>query len=392
MNPVSLFFSLATPAGSVEPGDIHGLFPDLEWGVESDLLRHSDEWPSAVVLVTNRERDEPEEQLDFPVDVEFLHYPGRVAGNDLAMLATKLALLRLLSCVYECRVVCDADGFAEEDSITNCCAGEETFLCQGGRVYGGYAIPFEARDGGRPADGWTPLDDLTETTLRPDGTLHDEVKSLARLLDWIATRDLSHLRDPLFPDLPDLVEGDHFPPRTEEEISETIAEPLEEEGPEQTEEDWLTYVARMDALEVEGITTSSKRLIREGITLPPPDSLVDEELRAKLWEVIHGLARAHTYLERTDHLSDRELYQWLWEEGLNESVADLIDLDEYGGYHTSPIGSGDEESSRISMIYYDSAAERAEWKAANPDLVIPAHQPPPFERDHLLPKSNEWLF
>jgi hypothetical protein len=96
----------------------------------------------------------------------------------------------------------------------------------------------------------------------------------------------------------------------------------------------------------------------------------------------------HTYLERTDHLSDRELYTWLWEEGLNESTADLSGLDLVGGCHTSPIGGDDEESTLIGLIFYDSAIERAEWKAAFPDAEIPAHRDLPYDRDRHLPTAG----
>lgn len=277
MFPVSLLFYLAATAESVPPRAVRGLFPALAWGGESDLLRHSDEWPASVVLVTDREGYEPEERCDFPVAVEFVHFPGRVAGNDLAMLATKLALLRRLSAAFECRVICDAKGFAESDgdSQGRAYAWVETFLCQGGRVYGGVVPHYDAR---------------------------------------------------------------------------------------------------------------------EGIALPPPDSLDDEALTAKLWEVIHGLARVHTYLHRTDHLDDRELYTWLWEEGLNESTADLAGLDMIGGCHTSPIGGGDDESTEIELTYYDTAAERAEWKASYPDTAIPAHLALPCDRDRFLPEAGDEEF
>jgi hypothetical protein len=72
MFPVSLIFYLAAPLESVDARVIQDLFPGLEWGVESDLMKHSDEWPDAVVILTDREGYEPEERCDFPVEVEFL--------------------------------------------------------------------------------------------------------------------------------------------------------------------------------------------------------------------------------------------------------------------------------------------------------------------------------
>jgi hypothetical protein len=350
MFPVSLLFYLAAPIESVDVRVIQDLFPDLEWGVESDLLKHSEDWPDAVVILTDREGYEPEERCDFPVEVEFLLFPGRVARNDSVMLATKVALLRLLSATCECRVICDAKGFSGngEPHKGPAYAWVETFLCQGGRVYAGVVPHYDAREGSRPAEGWLALDDLVEATLNPDGTLQDQTRTVARLEGWIATRDVSHLRAPKHPFPPEPVDFEILAPLTPEEIEEEIAAefPTDEEM-DREEGDWLAYTERIDAWTSGGGTTSSKQLIREGIALPPPDSLDDQALSDKLWEVIRGLARVHTYLERTDHLSDRELYTWLWEEGLNESTADLSGLDLIGGCHTSPIGSGDEESTLI---------------------------------------------
>jgi hypothetical protein len=63
------------------------------------------------------------------------------------------------------------------------------------------------------------------------------------------------------------------------------------------------------------------RLTRGGLALPPPESLDDMALTAKLWELIGVLAERHVYLYHTDHLSDRELYTELVEEVLWEDLS-----------------------------------------------------------------------
>ena len=48
------------------------------------------------------------------------------------------------------------------------------------------------------------------------------------------------------------------------------------------------------------------------VELPDPDSISDDDLRTKLWEVLSRLAERRIYLEDTDRLSDRELYAKLY--------------------------------------------------------------------------------
>ena len=82
-----------------------------------------------------------------------------------------------------------------------------------------------------------------------------------------------------------------------------------------------------------------QRLTDAGMDLPDPDAIDDDHLPAKLWEVIHGLARIRVFLMDTDHLSDRELYEVLWRRVLREEHEVVAD-DHDSAWHVELLQSG----------------------------------------------------
>jgi hypothetical protein len=128
------------------------------------------------------------------------------------------------------------------------------------------------------------------------------------------------------------------------------------------------------------------QLQEAGVALPPPDSLDEAQLHEKLWEVIHKLTELRTFLSRTDHLSDRELYTMLWDDILREEETVLT-----GGLNTAChidiLGEYSDEDMQISLRYYDDEMERAYWAAEYPDRPLPPHEELPYPRDHLLPQG-----
>src|ERR1044071_10314407 len=89
------------------------------------------------------------------------------------------------------------------------------------------------------------------------------------------------------------------------------------EDADDLEDEFLDYVAAFEREEPKDLSVI---LPEAGVSLPPPETLSDSELNAKLWEVINMLSLLGTFLHNTNHLSDRELYTELWAEILHEPM------------------------------------------------------------------------
>lgn len=134
-------------------------------------------------------------------------------------------------------------------------------------------------------------------------------------------------------------------------------------------------------------TTHFQQLETAGVALPAPDSLNDQELTAKLWEVIHKLALLRVFIEQTDHLSDRELYTHLWSDSLQEETKFLPPSPD-SAYHIQLLGGWSQEDTQLYLKYYADEDWRRDWHKDWPDDPIPAHEDPPYDRDRLLPKPD----
>jgi hypothetical protein len=159
-----------------------------------------------------------------------------------------------------------------------------------------------------------------------------------------------------------------------------ISGAFEQISPE-LEEIFLTRVCEFEKAQWD---TNLSRLIERGVAMTPPAELDDASLHAKLHEVIRALGTMHCFLEDTDHLSDRELYEWLWTDGLREETPDLSRLD--GAWHMSPIGSCNEQDMLIFLKYYADEKERERWQQEFPSDPLPPRCPLPYDRDRNLPR------
>lgn len=180
-------------------------------------------------------------------------------------------------------------------------------------------------------------------------------------------------------------------PSQEERIAKLRAE-LEKLGgntttlesmPADMEEEFLRHV-----LEYENAVPISlmKLLENSGMQVSPPDALDDDTLKVKLKELIDRMAQLGAYVMHTNHLSDRELYDYLYREGLREEAVLFPENPSYV-YMIDLTGDGTDADNEIYLKYYADEEHRRRWAHDWPDDPLPDHEEPPFDRDRFLPRS-----
>lgn len=130
-----------------------------------------------------------------------------------------------------------------------------------------------------------------------------------------------------------------------------------------------------------------------GVTISDPAQLDDIALTVKLDELIHHLASVGIYLERTNHLSDRELYEFLYNDELrnearlfpeNPNYAYIINL--AGMSLDNLMLAGGSVDVRFYLMYYATKKERKRFARTFPELSIPPRKNTPYDRDRSCPK------
>ena len=156
-----------------------------------------------------------------------------------------------------------------------------------------------------------------------------------------------------------------------------------EDMPADLEEEFLRHVLEYENAE----PISLFRLLENsGLELPVPGELGEASVTEKLRETIERMASLGAYLLHTNHLSDHQLYEYLYDDGLREEAVLFPENPSYA-YMIDLTGSGSEEDNQIYLKYYADEDHRKQWALDWPDDSMPEHEDPPFDRDRHLPQS-----
>lgn len=156
-----------------------------------------------------------------------------------------------------------------------------------------------------------------------------------------------------------------------------------ESMPADMEEEFLRQVLEYETAE----PISLFRLLENsGVEIPAPDQLDDSSLTIKLKEIVERMASLGAYLLHTNHLTDRELYNYLYVDGLREEAVLFPENPSYA-YMIDLTGSGSDADNQLYLRYYADEEHRRRWAQDWPDDPIPEHEDPPFDRDRFLPQS-----
>lgn len=147
------------------------------------------------------------------------------------------------------------------------------------------------------------------------------------------------------------------------------------------------FLKRVIAFETAPTSTDFDLLTADGVPLPRPEDVSDGEIGVVLWRVIFALAKHRTFLERTNHLSDRELYSVLWNTVLREEITVMPEGDT-GAYHVDV--PGDDPEATNYLTYYADDKDREFWANDAPTgFALPPRKYPQHDRDDDIPRAED---
>lgn len=125
------------------------------------------------------------------------------------------------------------------------------------------------------------------------------------------------------------------------------------------------------------------RLTKVGRAPLPPSEVSDIQIPRALDSLIIDLARLGVLLSYTDHLSDRKLYEQLYHIVCHDPILLMP-----GGNQMAVIeclGHDTYEDLEIWLRYYADRVERKWWTENYPEMRMPRHREPKYDRDRYLP-------
>jgi len=152
------------------------------------------------------------------------------------------------------------------------------------------------------------------------------------------------------------------------------------------------YLERLDAW-CDGTDEGQppREILKErGFEVASGSAVSDAELNGKLWELLNALAGIGLYLTSTDHLSDRQLYEYLEREVVDKPAL-LFPEDPGAAEVCDVIGGFSEEDLEIYWAYYADEEER-KMSARDSDDPLPPSKLRPFDRDRFLPNFETRAF
>ena len=144
-------------------------------------------------------------------------------------------------------------------------------------------------------------------------------------------------------------------------------------------QDWVGVI------EEAPMTTWREELSVRGMEFEFSGTENDSEIHEKLFSLVRGLAGMRIFLTNTDHINERQLYQFLLDEILDHPIAQ-VPFEHDCGCVVDVVGLEVQEDPISWLTYYASNRERMEWAKQNPGRALPMSLPTPFARDKNLPQ------
>jgi len=155
--------------------------------------------------------------------------------------------------------------------------------------------------------------------------------------------------------------------------------PLHESKQVGYSQEFLQHLARLEGAP---LTTHYERLCAAGLVLPDPADFTNTEISAVLYVLIRELAEIGVYLEHTNHLNNRELYEHLMGSVLRTPIRDMPEVSTM----LSMVSGRSEEGVNTWLAFHASEDDREIWaEVVGP---IPPRQPPRSMRDMHLPRPH----